>query len=164
MRTKHTVFLALLVMAGTGALVAQNPPDAGFVVMNENAPGPPDPATMAQHRVQMLTKNLSLTPDQQKQALTIFTEAETSEADLHGNMKAAHDALETAVKSNDANGITQAAATIGSVTAEMTTIQGKADAAFYALLTPDQQTKFSELGPRTLFFGGGRAMMFGGPK
>lgn len=138
MKRKLTTTFALAVLAiGVQSLIAQNTP--------EPPPGPPDPATMAQHRVHFLTSQLSLTAQQQQQALTIFTNAATSQSSMHENMKAAHDSLNTAVKNNDANGITQAANTIGSLTAQATVAEAKADAALYAILTPDQQTKMSQM-------------------
>ena len=115
---------------------AQNPP---------SPPPPPDPAAMAQHQVQVMTTLLSLTSAQQQQALTLFTTAATSEASLHEQDRAAHDAIETAVKSNDAAGISQAAATIGSIAAQRAEIHAKAEAALYQILTPAQQSKLAQL-------------------
>jgi hypothetical protein len=40
--------------------------------------------------------------------------------------------------------IDQVAATIGSLTSELTSIEAKADAAFYHILTADQQTKLND--------------------
>jgi Spy/CpxP family protein refolding chaperone len=105
---------------------------------------PPDPAPHIQHHVAMLTKMLGLTTEQQQNATTIFTNAHGNEANFHDSMKNAHDSLNTAVKSNDANAITQAAATIGNLTAQMVAQHAKAEAAFYQILTPDQQAKFNE--------------------
>lgn len=160
MKTKSMFYLTLFtVIFGTGILVAQEGLVSGFSI-NQDGPGPPDPATIAQHRVQMLTKVLSLTSDQQKQALTIFTEVETSVSALHDSMKTAHDALATAVKSNDADGISQAATTIGNLTAQMTAAEAKGDAALYATLTADQQAKFGQFESRHVFFTGADAMYF----
>src|SRR5215469_1577131 len=111
MKTKPTLYLILLgAVLASGVMLAQEGQMQGFAVTSGKA-GPPDPATIAQHRVEMLTQVLSLTSDQQKQALTIFTEAETSVSSLHDSMKSSHEALATAVKSNDENGISQASAT-----------------------------------------------------
>ena len=138
MKTKRTIAFTTSILAiGALALMAQEP--AGL------PSGPPDPATMAQHRVQFLTNQLSLTAQQQQQALTIFTSVAISESSMRESMKATHDSLRTAVKNNDANGITQAANTIGNLTAQATVTQAKADAALYAILTPDQQTKLAQM-------------------
>lgn len=106
--------------------------------------GPPDPAMMVQHRVEFLTKSLGLSAEQQQNATTIFTNAANTMTGIHGSMEAAHDSLNTAVKNNDVNGISQAANTIGNLTAQMVSIHAKADAAFYQTLTPDQQAKFND--------------------
>lgn len=141
MKPKRTIAFTTAILAiGALALMAQEP--------SGPPSGPPDPATMAQHRVQFLTNQLSLTAQQQQQALTIFTSATTSEGSMHDSMKAAHDSLRTAIKNNDTNGITQAANTIGNLTAQATAAQAKADAALYAILTPDQQTKLTQMESR----------------
>ena len=138
MKSNHKIMFALAILAmGVQALVAQEP--------SGPHQGPPDPAAMAQHRVQFLTNELSLTSQQQQQALTIFTTAATSQSSMHESMKTAHDSLQTAIKANDSNGIAQAANTIGNLTAQATVTQAKASAALYAILTPDQQTKFSQM-------------------
>ncbi|HUJ22074.1 MAG TPA: Spy/CpxP family protein refolding chaperone [Bryobacteraceae bacterium] len=103
-------------------------------------------ANMVQHRVNFLTTVLSLTTAQQQQATTIFTTAATAHAAVSSGWKAAHQALNTAVKNNDSAGIEQAATTIGSLTAQRTGNDAKAEAAFYQILTADQQAKWSQLG------------------
>jgi Spy/CpxP family protein refolding chaperone len=134
MTAKKKVFVLLLgVVLATGFLIAQGPP------------GPPDPATMAQHQVKFLTTVLSLTSAQQQQSLTIFTNAANSESGVHESMKSAHETLNDAVKNNDSAGITQAATTIGNLMSQIVAAQAKANAAFYQILTPDQQKKFNEL-------------------
>jgi Spy/CpxP family protein refolding chaperone len=103
---------------------------------------PPDPATRVQMRVDMLAQRLGLTDAQKAQATTIFTNAATAETTVQTSMRTARTALSDAVKANNSNAIDQAATTIGTLTGQMASIQGKADAAFYAILTPDQQSKF----------------------
>jgi Spy/CpxP family protein refolding chaperone len=116
---------------------------------------PPDPATAAQRRVQFLTRLLSLTASQQQQATTIFTSAITSGSTIRTSLRTAHQSLNDAVTKNDIAGIDQQSATIGNLTAQMTSIDAKADAAFYQILTPDQQAKFTQMQSR------GRGMMGG---
>lgn len=144
---KPYVLVSLLLTIGVSAtfLFAQKPD------------GPPDPATHVQRRVQHLTKMLSLTDAQQQQATTIFTNAATGAASIHNDMKTAHENLNNAIKNNDQNGITQAANTIGNLTSQMIASHAKAQAAFYQILTPDQQTKLSQFeseGPGMRHFGG----------
>ena len=118
---------------------------------------PPDPATIAQRRIAHLTTLLTLTTAQQQQATNIFTNSATADATVRTNLQAAHQALSDAIKKNDTAGIDQAANTIGSLTTQLTSTDGKAEAAFYQILTPDQQTKLGALrGMRG-------AGMFGGP-
>jgi Spy/CpxP family protein refolding chaperone len=58
-------------------------------------------------------------------------------------LQAAHQSIGDAVKANDTAAIDQAATTIGNLTAQSTAIDAKANAAFYRILTPDQQAKFA---------------------
>lgn len=106
---------------------------------------PPSPATMVQHRVSYLTTLLSLTPEQQTQATTIFTNAASSASSLHTQMKTARQNLEAAIQKNDTASISQISATIGSLTTQMTQAEATAKAAFYQTLTADQQTKLTQL-------------------
>lgn len=142
---------------------------AAGLVMAQRGPGrqggpggpggtPPDPAQMIQMRVDRMAQALGLT-DQQKTSVTqILTDAETSSQSYRTDMHNARTALEKAVKANDGNGIQSAALTIGTATGQLTAIQGKADAAIYKQLTPEQQAKADQM-PRG--FGGPGGM--GGP-
>jgi Spy/CpxP family protein refolding chaperone len=106
---------------------------------------PPDPAQMVQHRVSFLTDKLGLSPSQQEQATSIFTTEMSAAKSLHDQMKTAHQSLQSAVKTNDSAGIEQDSGTIGNLTAQMISARAKADAAFYQLLTPDQQSKYTQM-------------------
>lgn len=103
-------------------------------------PAPPDPAAMAQHRVARLTSELGLSSTQASQATTIYTNAATAIGPLQTTMRSYRSSLQTAVKSNAADTIEQTAASIGTTMGQITAIQSKADAAFYAILTASQQT------------------------
>jgi Spy/CpxP family protein refolding chaperone len=106
---------------------------------------PPDPGQMAQRHLDHLTKQLSLTTQQQQQATTIFGEVANNAKATHDQMRAAHDNLKAAIQKNDSAGIQQAATTIGVLTTQMTMAHAKAMAAFYQILTPEQQAKMNEL-------------------
>jgi Spy/CpxP family protein refolding chaperone len=111
----------------------------------QTAPKPPSPAEMAKRQVKTLTTLLSLTSAQQQQATTIYTNAATAEQTLRESDKTAHDNLQTAIKNNDATTIDEVANTLGQSAAQLTSIKAKADAAFYQVLTAEQQTKLSDL-------------------
>jgi hypothetical protein len=113
-------------------------------------PTPPTPAQIAANRVARLTTLLDLTTAQQSTATTIFTTAATANQALMTQMQTAQAALKTAVTSN--SGITAAAATIGSLTTQQIEADASAEAAFYAILTADQKTKYATL---PMGFGGG---------
>ncbi len=133
---------------------------AAGAVMAQSQYGPPDPATMVQRRVQRLTKMLSLTTDQAAQATTIFTNAETAITPIQTNLQTYRTSLETAVKGNQVGTIDTLAGQIGTAQGQVLDIQSKANAAFYAILTSDQQTKLNSM-PGML--GGGRGPGPGGP-
>jgi hypothetical protein len=119
-------------------------------------------ATIVANQVARLTKLLTLTTAQQTQASTIFTNALTAITPLQTSEVAARQALPAAVKSNATATIDQLSTTIGSLEGQIMSIQNKADAAFYAILTADQQTKLGQtnflngpgLGPGGPGFGG----------
>jgi hypothetical protein len=121
--------------------------------------GPPDPATMVQRRVERLTAVLGLSSSQVTQATTIFTNAETAVQPIQTQMQTYHTSLLTAIKGNQVATIGQVAAQIGTAEGQILDVQAKAEAAFYAILTSDQQTKVNAM-PGIL--GGGRG--FGGPR
>ena len=147
-----TRFAAIAIMTGA-ALLAQGPGPRG-----ERRGTPPDPQTMIQMRISFLATALTLTEDQKTKATSIFTEAHAASQNARTSMEAARTALGTAVKSNNTAAIDQAATTIGSLLGQLTAIDSKADAAFYALLTAEQKAKFDEM-PRR---GGGPGGPMGG--
>lgn len=123
-------------------------------------PSPPTPEAIIANRVARLTKLLDLNSAQQAQATSIFTAEQTALAGLRTGMDAARTALKGAVDTNNAGGIDAAAEQIGTLTAQQISGQSKAEAAFFAILTPDQQSKYKELGPGPGNGPGGRG---GGP-
>lgn len=146
---KKTIATFLLAAAFAATLVFAQAPG--------NPANPPNPGAMVQHRIARLTALLNLTPDQQQQATTIFTNAATSSRDLRMNMRTARQTMHTAVQNNDTNTINQSSTAIGNLTAQLTQTRATAQAAFYHLLTPDQQTKLNA------FSGGRHHRRFRGP-
>jgi Spy/CpxP family protein refolding chaperone len=113
--------------------------------MGDPAATPPTAADMVANRVARLTKLLTLTTAQQTQATAIFTAEQAALDAVVTPMQTARTALKTAVQKNDTAGINAQALAIGSLTAQQVAAQGKADAAFYAILTEDQKAIFDEL-------------------
>jgi Spy/CpxP family protein refolding chaperone len=91
-----------------------------------------------------LTALLALTTAQQQQALAIFTNAAGTRASVHSSLKTARKALSDAVKSNDTGAISQASTALGALTSQHISNGALANAAFFQLLTPDQQTRLSQ--------------------
>jgi Spy/CpxP family protein refolding chaperone len=106
---------------------------------------PPSPATIAQHEVQRYTTLLTLNANQVEQATTIFTTEATTEQNARTSEHAAHQAMEAAIKANDTATIQSTATTLGQMSGEMMAAHSLARAQFYALLTADQKTKYSQL-------------------
>lgn len=106
--------------------------------------GPPSTPTPAD-RVARLTTLLTLTAAQQAQATTIFTIEDAAMATVRPSIQAARAALQAAVKTNDTGTITLQATQLGNLTAQDLIARSTADAAFYAILTADQKTKYDEL-------------------
>ena len=137
---KHTVKFLTLGILCAGLTFAQRTP--------------PDPAMMVQRQVTHLTQTLSLTTAQQGQATTLFTQAQTANQAVMTSLHDARTSLTAAIKSNDTNAIATLTAQIGTLTGQMMANTAKADAAFYATLTPDQQAKYTP-GTGGGFVGGG---------
>jgi Spy/CpxP family protein refolding chaperone len=104
--------------------------------------GPPDPQTMVKMRVQFLTQSLSLTDAQQAKATSIYTDAATASSTIRTNLRTNRQSIQDAVKKNDTAAIESLSATAGTLNGQLLAIESKADAAFYAILTPDQQATY----------------------
>lgn len=120
----------------------------GAPVFAQDGDGPPprfSPEQMIARRVSRLTTVLTLSSAQQTQAAAIFSDEEASSKTIRNSMRAAHRALQTAIQNNDAAGITTQATQIGALTTQEIESRSKAEAAFYALLSADQQAKFKQL-------------------
>jgi len=116
---------------------------------------------MVEMRVNMLAQRLTLTDAQKAQATTIFTQAANQTQSIHDSLRTIMNTVQTAVKSNDTATIDQQSVTYGTLSGQLMGIERKADAAFYAILTADQKTKFDARGPGGMMGPGGG---FGGPR
>jgi Spy/CpxP family protein refolding chaperone len=120
---------------------------------------PPTPATIAQHQVQRYTTLLSLNANQVEQATTIFTAEATTEQNVRTTERAAHQTMETAIKSNDTATIQSTSSSLGQISAERENAHALARAQFYAILTADQKTKYSQLEQEHMMGGFGHGPM-----
>lgn len=117
--------------------------------------GRPDPAQMVQMRVDRMNDELKLTKAQQKQVTAIYMDAQTANQTVMGGMRTANESLVAAIKSNDAAAMSQAANTVGTLTAQMTVNNAKAEASVYAALTAEQQAKYTPRAGGGMGYGGG---------
>jgi Spy/CpxP family protein refolding chaperone len=108
---------------------------------------PPDPQTMAQMRVNFLTTQLSLTDAQKATALSIYTNAYSSSQTIQSNLQTNRQSIADAIQANNTTSIDQLAIAAGTLSGQLTAINAKAEAAFYAILTADQQKIYATLGP-----------------
>jgi Spy/CpxP family protein refolding chaperone len=152
---KTGMILALAYMLAAPAVFAQTA-DTSAAAPSGGDRG----AHMIQHRLNYLTTVLSLTPAQQAQVKTVLTNAAANRSTTRASMKTAHATLKTAVRSNDASSMEQASNTIGTLMAQELLARSKTEAAIYQLLTPEQQTKMTQL--ESMGRHGGRG--FGGPE
>ena len=100
---------------------------------------------MTEHQVKTLTALLNLTSGQQEQANEIYRNAAQAEQTWIQAEKKAREALRAAARNNDASTIDHVSASLGQSMARSTSIRAKADAAFYQILTSEQQSKLSDL-------------------
>lgn len=147
MNPRKTIINSMLTTAfGTVLLFAQGPPPGN----------PPDPAAMIARRVGRLSTLLGLSDAQQQQATKIFTDATTKGAGIVTSLRSARTDLKTATQQNNASNIHIAATAIGNLTGQLTEDEALAQASFFAILTPDQQSRLNQLESRRPgMFGGG---------
>jgi Spy/CpxP family protein refolding chaperone len=120
---------------------------------------PPTPAVIAQHQVQRYSTLLTLNANQVEQATTIFTTEATTAQNARTTEHSAHQAMETAIKANDTAAIQSTSATLGQISAERENAHALARAQFYAILTADQKTKYSQLEEEHMMGGFGHGPM-----
>jgi Spy/CpxP family protein refolding chaperone len=107
---------------------------------------PPTPEEIATARVARLTRLLELTTAQQESAKKIFTDEAVALAAARTAFATAREAMRNAVRNTGlAADIDRAAAQLGAAHTQIAAAEGKAQAAFRALLTADQRAKLDEL-------------------
>jgi Spy/CpxP family protein refolding chaperone len=85
---------------------------------------------------ELLAGYLGLTDAQKAQAKTIFGNAKTAAQPIRSQMQEARTALNAAIKAGQP--VDAAAAAVGNLFGQLTTIQAKAQEQFRAILTPEQ--------------------------
>jgi Spy/CpxP family protein refolding chaperone len=91
-----------------------------------------------------MTTLLSLTAAQQSETAKIFASASSSHAEVKKSVKGARQTLGEAVKNNDHDGINRVSNALGTLAAQHHSLGASAQAAFFQILTPDQQTKLNQ--------------------
>jgi Spy/CpxP family protein refolding chaperone len=91
--------------------------------------------------IRSLSAALTLTPGQEQQADAIYSNALAARATLHASLKTARHNLHNAVKRMDSALIDQLSSMVGNIRAQRVAAGANANAAFYRILTPDQQSK-----------------------
>ena len=138
---KPLITFLTIVMAG--ALYAQQPAPSG---------GNPPSTTRQQSAARRsnhgarLTRALNLTPDQQTKVKAIFADARQRREALAPKMREERAALKTAVQKGDDREIDRILHQNAQLNADVRALHVKAMAKVYALLTPDQKTKFDQMG------------------
>ena len=98
--------------------------------------------------VQRLTRELSLTPDQQTKVRQIFADTRRSAEALSPKMGEQHAALRAAIKANNDAEIDRIIHDNCGMIADFHALHAKAMAKVYQLLTPTQKTKFDQMDMR----------------
>ncbi len=94
---------------------------------------------------QRIIKNLNLTADQKAQAKTIFQAAKQAGAPIRTQLQENRKAMVAAVESNNPTQMLTLATAAGVWQGQLALNRATAMAKFYAILTPDQQTKLNQM-------------------
>jgi Spy/CpxP family protein refolding chaperone len=152
--------LAFLAIVMAGTLAAQKTPEPGSIQNDSNQKysnqtrAAKGPDYISEH----LAKELNLTADQQTKVRAIFADTHQRAQALEPKMREEREALKTAVKAGNDREIDRILQQNSQLNADFEALHVKAMAKVYAMLTPDQKTKFDQLdagwfgpvhGPRT---------------
>ncbi|HLI85921.1 MAG TPA: Spy/CpxP family protein refolding chaperone [Bryobacteraceae bacterium] len=100
---------------------------------------------MMQRQLDRMTRELNLTPSQQSQARSIFSEARQEAQPIRAQLRENSQAMRSAVKAGDMSEINDLSAKQGNLIGQMAGIHNRADAKFYQTLNPEQRTKYDQL-------------------
>lgn len=126
---------------------------------------PPDSQAMPEMRMDFLASQLHLSSPQKAKAKSIFTDASTASESIRSTLMDKQQLLSRAVKENDTAAIDTLASACGNLSGQLIGIKSKAEAAFYAILTSDQQAHYDSTlhGAPGSLGGPGGPSGFGGP-
>ncbi|HLH45001.1 MAG TPA: Spy/CpxP family protein refolding chaperone [Bryobacteraceae bacterium] len=143
--------LAFTAVAIAGTLAAQTPatpPSGGTSPYGRTQAGERYGRQRGDFFVQRLTRELSLTPDQQTKVRQIFADTRKSADALRPQMTEQHAALKAAIESNNDAEIDRILHNNCGMIADFHALHAKAMAKVYQLLTPAQKTKFDQMDAR----------------
>ncbi len=139
MKLPSLLTFSLSALLAGGALFAQ-----GFGPMGGMHHGPGGPGGPG--GLKFLANYLSLTAAQQTQAQSIFTAERQNSQSVMAQLKTQREAVQSAIEAGQTpEQVTQLAAAQGPLLAQEAGFRAAAQAQFWALLTPDQQTKLKSL-------------------
>jgi len=139
---RHLFQFAAVTALAAGMALAQAPA-AG------TQPGPQK--TPFRHPVfdhEQMAQSLNLSAAQKQQAKTIFDESRQKAQPIREEMRQNREALHAAVKANNTSEIHRLSSHLGELQGKVMAIRSEANAKFYAILSPEQRTKWDEMHQR----------------
>lgn len=101
--------------------------------------------TWAREMVDQMARRFALSESQKQQALVVYMKVEEDSRPLERKIGELRMALREAVKNNSAEWqIDQMSGAVGALTAQITAIETKGEARFYALLNAEQRQKWDQ--------------------
>jgi Spy/CpxP family protein refolding chaperone len=97
---------------------------------------------------QQMMQALNLTAAQRQQTDTIFSDARQKAQPIRQEIRQNREALHAAVKANNTSEIERLSAHQGELQGAALTVRSEAMAKFYAILTPEQRTKWDQIHQR----------------
>ncbi|HEY6340604.1 MAG TPA: Spy/CpxP family protein refolding chaperone [Bryobacteraceae bacterium] len=137
-------FLGIIV-AGTLAAQQSTQPGSNQNYSNQKYSNQTQATKGPDYISEHLAKELNLTPDQQTKVRAIFADTHQRAQALEPKMREQREALKTAVKAGNDREIDRILQQNAQLNADFQAMHVKAMAKVYALLTPDQKTKFDQL-------------------
>ena len=136
---QHLVRFAAVTALAAGMAVAQAP-DAGTPPAAKRVP-----FTHPLFGRQQMMQALNLTIAQRQQADTIFGDSRQKARPIWQEMRQNREALHAAVKVNNTSEIERLSSQQGELHGKALAIRSEAMAKFYAILTPEQRTKWDQI-------------------